>query len=275
MLLPTHLNLPTVRATTVRLDTPVVGSLWVPCNIDVPSHLLAEREKALCVFLNSSIGILSLLGDRTNKKPTYPNLSIDDLRKLTVPDFTEIGEKRNPNARISLRLTRRPHPPHPVTDGLMRHPPRTRRRHLRHPRNRPRNRPHHPPQPSRRALSHRQAIRRNHCLMSLSHFRETIFLNHDSNNSAISNSHQCYFSPGSAISAPDSAISSRDVKAGLALTQCKKCQNFPKTFPRMYAVLFPHHDPTPRCHSREVVSSPHWDPVAQFPPPVFPSVLGV
>ena len=92
LLLPTHLNLPTVRATTVRLDTPVVGSLWVPCNIDVPSHLLAEREKALCVFLNSSVGILSLLGDRTNKKPTYPNLSIDDLRKLAVPDFTKIGE---------------------------------------------------------------------------------------------------------------------------------------------------------------------------------------
>ena len=92
ILLPTHLNLPTVRATTVRLDTPVVGSLWVPCNIDVPSHLIAEREKALCVFLNSSIGILSLLGDRTNKKPTYPNLSIDDLRKLTVPDFTAIGK---------------------------------------------------------------------------------------------------------------------------------------------------------------------------------------
>ena len=44
------------------------------------------------MFLNSSVGILSLLGDRTNKKPTYPNLSIDDLRKLTVPDFTEIGE---------------------------------------------------------------------------------------------------------------------------------------------------------------------------------------
>ena len=31
--------------------------------------------------------------------------------------------------------------------------------------------------------------------MSLSHFRETIFLNHDSNNSAISNSHQCHFGP--------------------------------------------------------------------------------
>ena len=92
LLLPTHLNLPTVRATTVRLNAPVVGSLWVPCNIEVRPHLLEECEKALCVFLNSSVGILSLLGDRTNKKPTYPNLSIDDLRKLTVPDFAATGE---------------------------------------------------------------------------------------------------------------------------------------------------------------------------------------
>ena len=92
LLLPTHLRLTTARAITVRLDAPVVGSLWVPCNIDLPPHLVAEREKALCVFLNSSVGILSLLGDRTNKSPSYPNLSIDDLRKLTVPDFTATGE---------------------------------------------------------------------------------------------------------------------------------------------------------------------------------------
>ena len=28
-----------------------------------------------------------MLGDRTNKKPTYPNLSLDDLRKLPVPNI--------------------------------------------------------------------------------------------------------------------------------------------------------------------------------------------
>ena len=92
LLLPTHLNLPTARVVTVRLDTPAVGSLWVPCNIKVSENSLPEWEKALCVFLNSSVGVLSLLGDRTNKKPTYPNLSLDDLRKLVVPDFKTIGE---------------------------------------------------------------------------------------------------------------------------------------------------------------------------------------
>ena len=58
----------------------------------MPEHLRENREKALCAFLNSSVGVLALLGNRTNKKPTYPNLSIDDLRKLPVPDFETIGD---------------------------------------------------------------------------------------------------------------------------------------------------------------------------------------
>ena len=92
LLLPTHLNLPTVRVTTVHLDTAAVGSLWVPCNIKPSNHELQDLEKALCVFLNSSIGILSILGDRTNKKPTYPNLSLADLRSLIVPDFAALDD---------------------------------------------------------------------------------------------------------------------------------------------------------------------------------------
>ena len=91
LLLPTHLFFQTVRATCVRLNTPGLGSLWVPCRIDKPSEEAASWEKALCVYLNSSVGLLSIMGDRTNKKPTYPNLSLDDMRKLVVPDFAAIG----------------------------------------------------------------------------------------------------------------------------------------------------------------------------------------
>ena len=32
------------------------------------------------------------MGDRSNRKPTYPNLSMDDLKKLVVPDFAAMGE---------------------------------------------------------------------------------------------------------------------------------------------------------------------------------------
>ena len=32
-----------------------------------------------------------MLGNRTNKEISYPRFSIDDLRKLTVPNFSAIG----------------------------------------------------------------------------------------------------------------------------------------------------------------------------------------
>ena len=91
-LLPARLFLVTSRAVAVRLSSPCVGSAWVPCRISQPHTLKAAWEKSLCVYFNSSVGILSLLGDRSNKKPTYPNISIDDMRKLFVPDFATFGE---------------------------------------------------------------------------------------------------------------------------------------------------------------------------------------
>ena len=90
-LLPHRLYLPTARVATVRLDTPALGSLWTPCRLHVTSD-----EKALCVYFNSSVGILAILGDRTNKKPTYPQFSLDDLRKLIVPDFAAISRDAAP-----------------------------------------------------------------------------------------------------------------------------------------------------------------------------------
>ena len=93
LLLPTHLRLTTIRAMAVRLSVPSVGSLWVPCRLlTAPEGQPVSREKALCVFLNSSVGILSMLGNRTNKTPTRPNLSLDDMRNLAIPDFDAIGE---------------------------------------------------------------------------------------------------------------------------------------------------------------------------------------
>ena len=93
LLLPTRLNLPTVRTFSVRLPISALGSAWVPCKpnieaLDIPQEI---AEKALCAYLNSSIGILAILGERSNKKPTYPNLSLDDLRGVLVPDFAALG----------------------------------------------------------------------------------------------------------------------------------------------------------------------------------------
>ena len=91
LLLPTRVRLTTARVTAALLDSPVVGSAWVPCKINIDENL-ETVEKALCAFLNSSVGVLSFLGNRTNRIPSYPNLSLDDLRKLVVPDFRVVGE---------------------------------------------------------------------------------------------------------------------------------------------------------------------------------------
>ena len=91
LLLPNRMRLNTARVLTVKLDLPALGSAWSPCNLRVGGVDRENLEKAICVYLNSTIGILVLLGDRTNRVPSYPSFSIDDLRNLSVPDFAAIG----------------------------------------------------------------------------------------------------------------------------------------------------------------------------------------
>ncbi len=92
LMLPTRLHLSTVRALSVRLNQRALGSAWVPCNPTVEGIAVDTLEKALCVYLNSSVGALAMLGDRSNKTPTYPQFSMADLHKIPVPDFAALGE---------------------------------------------------------------------------------------------------------------------------------------------------------------------------------------
>ena len=91
LLLPTRLFFQTTRVISARLNVPVVGSAWTPCRPLISGIESKSLEKAICVYLNSCVGILAISGDRTNRKPTYPRFSLDDLRKLIVPDFAAIG----------------------------------------------------------------------------------------------------------------------------------------------------------------------------------------
>ena len=90
LMLPTRVRLNTMRMLSVRLDVPALGSAWVPCKPNAASIETETLEKALCAYLNSSIGVLALLGDRSNKVPSYPQFSMDDLHNLIVPDFAAI-----------------------------------------------------------------------------------------------------------------------------------------------------------------------------------------
>ena len=91
LLLPGRARLNTVRTLAVRLNTPVVGSAWVPCRPNFSEDNVESTEKALCVYLNSTIGILALLGNRSIRVPSYSQFSLDDLRHAVVPEFGEKG----------------------------------------------------------------------------------------------------------------------------------------------------------------------------------------
>ena len=86
MLLPHRLWLPLAKVAAVMLPEASVGSIWTPCRPHNP-----DIVKALCLYLNSTPGVLSLLGARDNRKPSYPSFSMDTLRSLPVPDFAALG----------------------------------------------------------------------------------------------------------------------------------------------------------------------------------------
>ena len=87
LLLPTQLRLNLARIAAVMLPEQAVGSRWVPCRPHDPSIV-----KALCLYLNSTPGLLAVLGERDNRAPSYPSFSLDTLRSAPVPDLTALGD---------------------------------------------------------------------------------------------------------------------------------------------------------------------------------------
>ncbi len=86
MLLPHRLRLNVARVAAVMLRERAVGSIWTPCLPHDP-----DMAKAVCLYLNSTPGLLSLLGARDNRVPSYPSFSLDTLRSLPVPNFAALG----------------------------------------------------------------------------------------------------------------------------------------------------------------------------------------
>ena len=91
LLLPHRMRLNTVRSFAVRLDIPALGSSWTPCNLIETGLDREALEKSIAVYLNSSAGILAMLGSRSNRVPSYPRYSLDDLRSISIPDFKTLG----------------------------------------------------------------------------------------------------------------------------------------------------------------------------------------
>ncbi len=86
LLLPHRLRLNLARVMAVMLPERAVGSIWTPCRPNDPG-----LAKALCLYLNSTLGLLSLLGQRDNRVPAYPSFSLDTLRSLPIPNLAALG----------------------------------------------------------------------------------------------------------------------------------------------------------------------------------------
>ena len=88
LLLTTNLYLRTNKVVAAWLDRPTVGSRWTNCHVNRSRFGNQEGEWALCVFLNSTLGLLSVLGSCTESgRLNRPRVTVENLKSLMVPDF--------------------------------------------------------------------------------------------------------------------------------------------------------------------------------------------
>jgi hypothetical protein len=82
-----RLRFNTHRLTAIRVSTPVLSNTWYPVKFSEPNE---AHEKALLLWLNSTLGILLLAGHRVPtqgawvqfKKPTWNPMPVLDVKNL-------------------------------------------------------------------------------------------------------------------------------------------------------------------------------------------------
>ncbi len=103
LLLSVTPRLNTARVNTIRLDEPAVGSLWVPARFTIEQEReKIEMEKAMCAYLNSSLGWTALIGVASPKNLARPALSLDAFRRIPVPTLLPAARKKLAAAFDSL-----------------------------------------------------------------------------------------------------------------------------------------------------------------------------
>ncbi len=85
LLVGARLWLNTTRVVAMRADTNVLGSMWWPIRIEDD-----KVEKALAVWMNSSLGLLTLLAVRNTTRGSWVQLKKADLERLPVLDTRQL-----------------------------------------------------------------------------------------------------------------------------------------------------------------------------------------
>ena len=89
LLVAERLWLETARVVAMRSDTPVLSNVWWPIRANDKGD-----EKALAVWLNSSLGLLTLLAQRTSTRGGWVALKKAELQTLPVLDVRALGEEQ-------------------------------------------------------------------------------------------------------------------------------------------------------------------------------------
>ena len=94
VMLPARMSSSVNRVSTLYADKATVGSAFVPYTPRRGEHEQSLVDKACVAFLNSSIGLTALFGVTSNKILCYPNWSMDDLREIPFPRWSELTESQ-------------------------------------------------------------------------------------------------------------------------------------------------------------------------------------
>jgi hypothetical protein len=85
LLVAERLRLDTARVVAIRSDVRVLSNVWWP--VWVENELM---EKALAVWLNSSLGLLTVLSHRTTTEGGWGAMKKADLEELPVVDLRQL-----------------------------------------------------------------------------------------------------------------------------------------------------------------------------------------
>ena len=85
LLVAERLRLDTARVVAMRIGNRVLSNVWWPVSVEEVSY-----EKALAVWLNSSLGILTILAQRTSTEGGWVSIKKADLEQLPMLDLRAI-----------------------------------------------------------------------------------------------------------------------------------------------------------------------------------------
>ena len=86
LLVAERLRLTTVRVVAMRSETNVLSNVWWPVRVDDEAI-----EKALAVWLNSSLGLLTIVAQRTSTEGGWVALKKADLQQLPILDHRRLA----------------------------------------------------------------------------------------------------------------------------------------------------------------------------------------